>query len=129
MRFQIITLVDVTETGARRGDDDFLAKQQANYMTMLQTVGLRVNPIPLRLEQHEAAVSSFGFGERYDGKHCYWIFEFTTEHEGAITTEMMQQDFDLIPVITGLNETIKLNKSVFRTKDHTERNIIFNCVD
>ena len=45
MNFNLFTKVDITKTNARRGDDPFKMKQQQNYLTVLQTIGLRVNPI------------------------------------------------------------------------------------
>ncbi len=39
MEFRIDTLIDITETNARRQDNDkFAYKQQANFQTMLQKV-------------------------------------------------------------------------------------------
>ena len=37
------TLVDITETGARRGEDPLAYRQQQNFLTVLQTIGLRTN--------------------------------------------------------------------------------------
>ena len=39
------------------------------------------------------------------------------------------KDFDLVPVITGLDETALINNSAFRTKDSVETNIVFKFVD
>ena len=44
MRFIIHTLVDITETGSRRGEDPKQYRQQQNFLTVMQTIGLRVNP-------------------------------------------------------------------------------------
>ena len=41
----------------------------------------------------------------------------------------MQEDFDLIPVINGLSETILNSSDVFRTRDVQARNIVFKLVD
>jgi hypothetical protein len=38
--------------------------------------------------------------------------------------EILEDDFDLVPVISGLNETIKINNNVFRTKDKKAKNIV-----
>ena len=44
MKFRIDTLIDITNTSSRRQDDDKYAyKQEANFQTVLQTIGLRVN--------------------------------------------------------------------------------------
>jgi hypothetical protein len=42
---------------------------------------------------------------------------------------MLEDDFDLVPVITGLSETAELKQAAFRTKDTRERNILFLLAD
>ena len=42
-RFELSTLVDITKTNARRGEDKLAYGQQQNYMSMMQTLGLRTN--------------------------------------------------------------------------------------
>ena len=42
-RFNLYTLVDITKTNARRGEDKLAYGQQQNYMSMMQTLGLRTN--------------------------------------------------------------------------------------
>jgi hypothetical protein len=39
----------------------------------------------------------------------------------------MKKDLDLIPIITGLNETININTNVFRTTDPGTTNIVFEA--
>jgi hypothetical protein len=130
MNFMIQTLVDITETGARRQDSDKLAyKQQANFQTVTQTVGLRVN---LYYDEtpsvEEVAVGKMGFGDKYKGKQKVWTFKFYIEYEGGLDINMLNKDFDLIPIVTGLTETAKLEQALFRTTPQ-ERNIIFSVID
>ena len=40
-------------------------------------------------------------------------------------SENLINDFDLVPVIPGLDETIVINNNVFRTTDKKATNIIF----
>lgn len=129
MKFKLLTLVDITETGARRGEDKFKWHQQNNYMVVLQTIGLRANPAPISLTKHSGSISSLGFGSKYKGSNVYWQLDFEIEHAGALTTDMLLEDFDLIPVITELEETAKLETNIFRTKDSKLRNIIFEQID
>ena len=130
MRFRIQTLVDITETKARRqGDDKFAYKQEANFQTMLQTIGMRVN---IQYENsprfEEITVTKMLFDDKYKGKQMLWTFEFDLEYEDALTLEMLKGDFDLIPIITGLNETVELQKALFRTTGK-DTNIVFSVVD
>ena len=130
MKFRIETLVDITETKARRqGDDKFAYKQEANFQTVLQTVGMRVNieyENSPRFEQ--LSIGKMLFDDKYKGKQMLWTFNFSIEYEDALTLEMLKGDFDLIPIITGLNETIDLNKALFKTTGK-EVNTLFSIVD
>lgn len=130
MKFKLQTLADITSTGSRRQDDDkFAHKQEANFQTVLQTIGLRVN---LEYETKpcftEVSISKIGFGDKYKGKQKVWSFDFEIPYEGALTLDMLQQDFDLIPFIPGLTETAKFEQALFRTTPQ-ERNIVFSIVD
>ena len=129
MRFKLTTIIDITQTLARRGDDKKLVNQQANYNTMIQTIGLRVNINP------ETCTSSFGdvtklkFGSNFKGTHQYWEFLFDVEYEDALDISMLELDFDLVPVITKLDETVKVTNDIFRTKHPKDTNIVFEIVE
>ena len=79
MNVILTTLVDITETKARRGDDKFKLNQQANYMTMLQTAGLRINPNPISLKSQTKDLDGMGFGSAFKGEQQFWTFKFTFE--------------------------------------------------
>ena len=130
MRFIIDTVVDVTETNARRGQaEKFSLDLQANYNTLLQTIGLRCNAEPISLTATIKDVSKLGFGDAIKGKQRVWTFEFNNPYEGALTVDMLNDDFDLIPIINNLNETANINNSIFSTKNPNDRNIIFQQID
>lgn len=129
MRVIITTVIDITETNARKHDDNLLRQQQANYLTVLQTVGLRVQLTPVECKTYVGDVSSFGFGSSIQDKQRYWTFEFTYDQQGAITLDTLVNDFDLVPIITGLQDTVTLTNSAFRTKHKTDCNIIFKLSD
>ena len=130
MKFRIQTLVDITETHARRqSNDKFAYKQEANFQTVLQTVGLRVNISYLNSPTFEEITAAKNpFDDKYKGKQMLWNFEFDVEYEDALTLEMLKDDFDLVPIITGLNETIQLDKALFKTTGKTA-NILFSVVN
>lgn len=125
MHFIVKTVVDITETNARRGQDKQQVLQQANFNTMFQTIGLRVNIEPTASSIDVVDVKDIGFGSGITGKQRVWTFEFFNPYENALTVEMLENDFDLVPVITGLNETALINNNVFRTSNEAERNIVF----
>lgn len=126
MHFIVKTVVDITETNARRGQEKKTILQQANFNTMYQTIGLRVNIEPTASSIDVIDVEGIGFGTGITGKQRVWTFEFYNPYEGALTIEMLEKDFDLVPVITGLNETAMINNNVFRTNNTVDRNIVFN---
>ena len=125
MKVILTTLVDITETKARRGDDKFKLSQQANYMTMVQTAGLRINPNPILLEDKTSKLDNLRFGTAFEGQQRYWIFKFDFETEAGLNQQLLENDFDLVPVLSGLNETVNFKNSVFRTTDKQQKNIIF----
>ena len=124
-------MVDVTQTNARRGIDDQLSvKQQANFNTLYNVIGLRSNPTEFEIAVHEKSISKLGFGENYKGKHKVWTVEFTIEQEDSLTLDMLEADFDLVPFIGGLAETITHKHHVFTTLSNNGlRNIIFEEID
>jgi len=130
MRFTLYTLVDITETNARRGDDPQQARQQQNYLTVMQTIGLRVNPTYVKSpEMLNGSPKQYGLGESYKNKHNIWKYTFDVDYEGALTVETLVNDFDLIPIISGLHESAKFNNNVFLSKNPTDCNIVFELND
>ena len=127
MLFKITTVVDISQTNARRGENKKKENQQANFNTMFQTIGLRVNVEPLKCTQSIMDVDKleYKFGSAIKGKQRVWEFEFENTYEGALATDMMVEDFDLIPVITGLDETASNTNNIFSTKHVTDKNIMF----
>ena len=133
MNFEIATLIDITQTGQTkfRSEDRTAINQQANWNTFLQVIGLRANPYfdtkPKCVE--DVDITNGEFGSEYKGKQRLWYFKFTIEQEDALSVDFLKDDFDLVPVIAGLTETITINNNAFRTKNDATRNIIFKLVD
>jgi len=126
MRTKILTLIDITQTNAKRDGDEKEYSQQSNFNTLLQTASLRANLVPIKIEQKLGMTSQLGFGSKVKGKQRYWSVLFDDERDTEITQEMFQDDFDLVPVITGLGESVKFEDSVFYAKDEVNKNIVFN---
>lgn len=120
MHFIIKTLADITETNARRGEGDAY-KQQQNFMSVLQTIGIRANPSNITISQEESTAE---FGSKYKGKQTIWTMRFEIEY-GATSVDMLEEDFDLVPFIDNLQETAKFDKAIFFTNDSKNKNIIF----
>lgn len=125
MRFKFYTLVDITKTDARFNKSDPSWHQQQNYLTFLQTLTLRVNVELENLKTETVNLKDIGFGSSYKGEHTVWTGEFNVEYEGGLTVEMLDSDFHLVPIINGLQETIKLKDCVFDSKGKQAKNIVF----
>lgn len=126
MKFKLYTLIDITETGSRRGDESHLVKQQQNYLTVIQTIGIRSNPEIVKPPHRDTVdVSKLGFGSEFRGKKPVWVldFEFGLNQEHSV--ENLESDFELVPVIGGLDEGIGIEDWVFRTSDSRFKNIVF----
>jgi len=130
MRFIIHTLVDITETGSRRGEDPKQYRQQQNFLTVMQTIGLRVNPTYLGAPTVIKEVpSKLGLGTSFKTEQSVWKYTFDMEYDGALDVETLVNDFDLIPIITQLDETAKFENAHFLTKNTALTNISFEIVD
>jgi hypothetical protein len=128
---KVYTLIDITETKSYRSADQKLNHQQANFMTFIQTLMLTMNffydKAPTLIECDEKKLSELGFGSDYKGSHNVWCLEARVDEGRQVPdVETLQNDFDLVPVIPNLNETILINNNVFRAKDKKARNITFN---
>ena len=130
MRFILHTLVDITETGVRRGEDPKQFRQQQNFLTVMQTIGLRVNPTYVAPPEIVKEVpSKLGLGTSYKTKQSVWKYVFDIEYEGALDIDTLVNDFDLIPIITDLDETAKFDNAHFITNNDAINNILFEVDD
>lgn len=120
--YQGFTLVDITPTGqtSHHNDRVFERSQQRNYETVVQILSLRTQVKMLDCWTLEKDVSNYQFGIDHTGEHRIWSFLFSVEYPGvfqlgADSYGTLRQDFQLIPVITGLHETAKFEKNIFYT--------------
>lgn len=127
----VVTLVDITETKQFRSEigRDLARHQQQNFLTLLQTIGMRVNPTYDRPPRSEIIdLSEPRFGSELTGKQKIWIFEFYFDYEGGLTNEagnrcgLLVEDLHLVPVIDKLSESIALEIPMFDTKTDQYRN-------
>jgi hypothetical protein len=114
-QFQGFTLVDITPTGVlhNHAGNEHARNQQRNWETVIQLMGLRTQPHIIK--PPTAKVYDLGdgpFGEMYKGQHLVWAWTFRSEHPSAYFTGIdalggLYQDFENIPIITGLDETAR----------------------
>lgn len=128
MKLKLYTLVDITQTGQRKGPDKIAVGQQTNWDTLVQVLGLRANPEPTGLTEREESIKDLSFGSEYKGKQKYWIFEFNMP-DGSTTIDLLKDDFDLVPYISNLTETFANGVHAFLTKNSEKCNIFFTLDD
>ena len=127
MSYQIYTLIDITPTGKHRGrnDEGKEVNQQTNWLTFQNCAMLRTNMIFSDVTVSEDIVDKYLFGKHFEGKHKIWSVTATPEQPDAINQDMLKDDFDLVPMIDQLDESIKQHSNLFMTKDETMCNILF----
>ena len=112
------TLVDITNTNESKFDRNKIKFfQQQNLNTLIQTIGLRSQPMHSKVELEMAQdIVNLGFGKQYQGLHTVWKLQFSIEHGGAIENmEQLLADCNGIPVYTGLEETAEITSKCFET--------------
>lgn len=115
------TLVDITATGMTRGEVCEARNQQSNWETVLQTIGLLAQPMsitePVRLKVN---LDYLEFGNMFQGHHDIWAWSFGVEHADVFADQnsaigRLNQCFDQVPVICGLQETARFILPIFFT--------------
>ena len=129
MRFKALSLIDITKTGVSRNkdaEDQKAVAQFANYMTVENCLQLRSNIKILTAPKGKIMdISNLKFGDNYRGEQMVWEFTFEPETPEAISVKTLNEDFSLIPMLTGLDETIKITNGVYITDDEDHTNLLF----
>jgi hypothetical protein len=126
-RYKIITLVDITRSEASRDETNKIKLgQQANFNTLLQTIGLRSN-----IEWLVDPKMEKGRIPHQDGKANHWIFEFDTEREllfykdDTDPTGLLMDDLHGVPIVDQLNNSIDIHPTIFATRGENTNTWIY----
>jgi hypothetical protein len=132
--FQGYSLVDITPTGIIRGtNNEYERNQQRNWETVLQCIGLRTQPHNIsEPESTLAELKWLQFGDFYSGEQRIWTWTWAIEGLGAYDLNEkplagLLQDFEQVPVITGLDETARFMLPIFYPHG-TIKNIYFTQI-
>ena len=115
------SLVDITATGVIRSQDNNSVdrNQQRNWETILQCISLRTQPHnvhgPLVSEE---LLENYEFGDFYTGRQKIWVWTWSVESKEVYDLpgnplSGLLQDFEQVPIITGLTETAKFMLPIF----------------
>ena len=127
------TLIDITNTNVvrdvREATSDYLKqrKQQRNWETIQQVLGLRtqiyVAVTPIR---RVVNLENLHFGTQYTGMQAVWTVKFSVNFAEIYGEKfnILLKDFEFVPIIKGLDETIELLSPVF-IPDGPAKNIYF----
>lgn len=133
MDYKLYTTVDITHTKQHRNEVGKEANRwrEQNFQTVLQTLGIRGN-INFSRGPEQLAVSGKLIGFNTERIINVWRFDFSSELANIYgpTTEpvaFLKEDFELVPYISGLDESMEQNYNVFVTSGPAT-NIVFHCV-
>ena len=128
MRYKILSLIDITKTKARRGRDEDKKKtdQFSNYMTFENSIQLRSNMrIMAGTIAEKQDITNLMFGENYVGEHMVWSTVIEADFPDAVSIDTLKEDFDLVPMWIGLDESINFITCVYSTIDVDYTYVLF----
>jgi hypothetical protein len=111
-RISFYTLIDITPTGviSQNKTDAYRRNQQRNWETIQQICNLRTHAVIVAdpVEPRTVNLAHHQFGGFYSGDQKCWkcIFDFDTTD--PLITDKLIYDFNQVPVIKGLEETVSL---------------------
>lgn len=115
--YRLYTLVDITQTNVSRGPgNDLKRDQQRNFQTLIQTLGLRTQPLnvtqPIMFQKGTIFEDKINLGGMYVGEHRIWTMDFSVEFEGIFKNAnshvgLLLEDLNEVPIINGLEETAR----------------------
>lgn len=120
-RLVAYTLVDITSSGSTRVRDSNTKAyhQMQNLNVLLQTIGLRTQPIDHSVDVLEnEELSKYNFDSEFTGIHTVWKLVFDIQHESIWQKDddslfWLKHDVDGIAVSVDLDETVDFSVNVF----------------
>lgn len=116
-RYKIITLIDITRTGATKNNGtQFQVSQQHNFNSLRQAIELRSN-----VQWHTDPLKLNGqLPDNIDGKSVYWTWEFEVERDEVFLHEnnhvkLLLDDLNGVPIIPDLENNIEITPAAIQT--------------
>jgi hypothetical protein len=136
--YVILCLFDITATGVLQyrqiQQNLFQRNQHRNWQVIQQLVSLRTQPIYIT-EPHcqTVQVESYNFGSLFKEQQRVWACSFGIEpaelyQENSNPIHWLENDFDRIPMLTDLTESVKFAVPCTQTQGQN-KNICFYTED
>jgi hypothetical protein len=116
-RYRLITLIDITRSGASRSETDKIKiGQQANFNSLIQTIGIRSN-----IDWNKDPQKSNGrLPVGNEGKAIHWVWEFSTERDDVFNendnkVSLLLKDLHGVPIVDLLENSADISPPVFQT--------------
>lgn len=130
MRYKIYTLVDITRTGQYRNEPgrELARLQQQNFDTVIQTIGMRANLSYVTPPKVKIDIPK-NYNIKGDELSNIWVFDWEVDREDLFLYNddelyRLKEDFDLVPYISGLTETVKKEPAIFRSGENISFEIV-----
>jgi len=132
--YVLCCLFDITKTGVllyKTGVNTLHQRnQQRNWQVTNQLIQLRTQPIFISDPQKVSVdLNETQFDLDYCGQHNVWYTVFAVDRDQLYSQKndsvyALKEDFDQIPMIAGLDETVKFSTSCLQTTGN-QKNICF----
>lgn len=130
--YTIHTLIDITNSGVITPKSDHIGfHQEQNLNTFLQIIGMRTQVLNYKIDvKKRTKLEKYNFGSSFNKTGTVWSLTFVPEatfswkKEGNIT-ELLYQDFNYMPIHTGLEEGSKFNPEQVDTYSTEYKNTCF----
>lgn len=116
--YKVISLVDITRSGATRSEpNQTKLGQQSNFNSLVQAIGIRAN-----IDWNRDPRKYDGrFPDPIDGAGTYWLWEFDTEQNNIFLKNqdpvgLLLDDLNNVPIVVDLENTVELDPPVFKTR-------------
>jgi hypothetical protein len=130
MDYTLYTTVDITHTGQYRHEPgmETLRWKEQNFQTVLQTLGMRAN-VSFKSNPVQLEINGKVIGFNTSDIINVWRFNFSTEQDRFFEKDgnpvgYLIEDFDAVPYIADLDESMVQNYAVFVTEGKN-KNIVF----
>jgi hypothetical protein len=130
-KYKIVTVVDITRSGAIRSEPDATKQgQQANFNSLLQAIGLRSN-----VEwTADPRMTEGRLPHDIGGRARYWTWVFHCERDEVFLQNgdpvaLLKDDLHGVPVVSGLNNNVDIDPACFLTNGEKSNTWIYEYTE